>query len=153
MTIGHVRRALGDPPPFVQPQSKGKPADEDEPEDDVNSLTSSDDGDAGDPDTRSPCGGCSKRITPGSEYWRDNGLAYHNYCVPLAKTRPLNPTQAAQAAPQQGGKLLVGFGIQLGAGRGEKAPSPTPASDDQGTLERPLARLARECREARERHG
>ena len=52
-----------------------------------------------DDDPRAPCGGCSKRITPGSEYWRDDGRAYHCNCVPLATTRPLNPTQAAQAAP------------------------------------------------------
>ena len=104
-------------PPFVQPQSKGKTADEDEPEEHVTSLTSSDDGDAGDPDTQFTCGGCSKRIAPGSEYWRDNGLAYHNGCVPLATTRPLNPTQTAQAAPQQARRLVVGVGVQLGTGR------------------------------------
>ena len=150
-SIGHVRRALGDPLPFVQP--KARDADEDEPEDDVTSLTSTDYGDVGGPDTRPWCGGCSKGIMPGSEYWRDNGLAYHNNCVPLATTRPLNPTQAAQAAPQQAAALVAGVGVQLGAGKGEKAPSPTPASDDQGKPERPLARLARERREARTRNG
>ena len=68
-------------------------------------------------DTRARCGGCSKRITPGFEYWRDDGRAYHNNCVPLATTRPLNPAQAAQAAPQQAGKLLAGESVQLGTGR------------------------------------
>ena len=70
------------------------------------------------PDTRAQCGGCSRRITPRSEYHRDDGKAYHNNCVPLATTRPLNPAHAAQAAPQQAGKLLAGMGgVQLGAGR------------------------------------
>ena len=70
-----------------------------------------------DPDTRARCGGCSKRITPGFAYWRDDGRAYHNGCVPLATTRPLNPAQAAHAAPQQAGRLVAGVGVQLGAGR------------------------------------
>ena len=152
-SIGHIRRAHGDPPPFVQPQSKGKTADENEPEEDVTSLTSSEDGDAEDPDTQSTCGGCSKRIAPGAEFWRGNGLAYYNNCVPLATTRPLNPTQAAQAAPQQGVKLLAGVGVQLREGKGEKDPSLTLASDDHGKPECSLARLARERREARSRNG
>ena len=70
-----------------------------------------------DPDTRTACGGCSRRITPGYAYWRDDGRAYHNNCVPLATNRPLNPAQATQAAPQQAGKLLAGVGVQLGTGR------------------------------------
>ena len=117
VTIGHVRRAHGDPPPFVHPQTKGKPADEDEPEEDVKSLTSSDDGDAGDPDTRAQCDGCSGRIQPGVEYWRDDGRVYHNGCLPMVTTRPLNPAQAAQAAPQQSGTRLAGVSVQLGTGR------------------------------------
>ena len=48
---------------------------------------------------------------------RDDGKAYHNNCVPLATTRPLNPAQAAQAAPQQAGKLVAVNPVQLGAGR------------------------------------
>ena len=62
---------------------------------------------------------CSRRITPGSEYHRDDGKDYHNNCVPLATTRPRNRPQAAQGAPQQAGKLLAGVGVQLG--RGEAA--------------------------------
>ena len=65
---------------------------------------------------RWPCGGCSRRITPGSEYHRDDGNAYHNNCVPLTTTRPLNPPPTAQDAPQQAGKLLAGVGVQLGTG-------------------------------------
>ena len=117
VTIGHVRRAHGDPPPFVQPQTKGKPADEDEPEEDFTSITSSNDGDAGDPDTRAQCDGCSRGITPGREYYRDDGNAYHNNCVPLTTTRPLNRPQAAQVDPRQAGKLVAGVCVQLGAGR------------------------------------
>ena len=70
-----------------------------------------------DHDTRGRCGGCSRRITSGSEYHRDDGNAYHNNCVPLTTTRPLNPPPTAHAAPQQGGKLLAGVGVQLGTGR------------------------------------
>ena len=70
-----------------------------------------------DHDTRARCGGCSRRITSGSEYHRDDGNAYHNNCVPLATTRPLNPAQAAHAAPQQAGRLVAGVGVQLGTGR------------------------------------
>ena len=135
-SIGHVRRALGDPPPFVQPKARD-----------------ADDSDDGEPDTRTLCAGCSKRITPGAEYWRDNGLAYHNGCVPLATTRPMNPTQTAQAAPQQASTLVAGVGVQLGAGTGEEAPSPTQANVDPGKPERPLVRAARERREARARNG
>ena len=134
----HLNCVLGiPPPPFTW--KTDKPADP---------LDKADEA-----DTRSQCGGCSKRITPGSEYWRDNGLAYHNNCVPLVTTRPLNPTQMAQAAPHQGGKLLAGVGVHLGAGKGEKDPSLAPASDDYGKPERPLARLARERKEVRERHA
>ena len=100
-SIGHVRRAHGDPPPFVQPKT-GQPAALDE---------------ADAPDTRAQCGGCSRRITPGSEYHRDDGNAYHNNCVPMTTTRPINPPPTAQDAPQQAGKLLAGVGVQLGAGR------------------------------------
>ena len=74
-----------------------------------------------DPDTRARCGGCSRRITSGSEYHRDDGNAYHNNCVPLTTTRPLNPPPTAQCAPQQAGKLLAGVGVQLGAGRPQNA--------------------------------
>ena len=137
-SIGHVRRALGDPPPFVQPKM-GQPAAEAAEPDEA--------------DTPTPCAGCSRRITPGAEYWRDNGLAFHNGCVPLATTRPLDPTQTAQAAPQQDSTLVAGVGVQLGAGTGEEAPSPTQANDDQGKPEHPLARLARDRREARARNG
>ena len=101
-SIGHVRRALGDPPPFVQPKTRQRAAEADA---------------LDEPDTRAQCGGCSRRITPGAEYWRDDGRVYHCNCVPLTTTRPLNPAQAAQAAPQQAGKLLAGDGVQLGTGR------------------------------------
>ena len=102
-SIGHLRRALGDPPPFVQPPSKGQPAN---------------DSDDGEPDTRTPCGGCSRCITSGYAYWRDDGNAYHNNCVPLTTTRPLNPPPTAQGAPQHAGKLVAGvWGVQLGMGR------------------------------------
>ena len=137
-SIGHVRRALGDPPPFVQPKTGQPTAEADALEED---------------DTRTQCGGCSRRITPRSEYWRDDGRAYHNGCVPLATTRPLDPTQTAQAAPQQASTLVAGVGVQLGAGTGEVAPSPTQANDNQGKPEHPLARLARERREVRARNG
>ena len=137
-SIGHVRRALGDPPPFVQPKTGQPSAEADVLEED---------------DTRTQCGGCSRRITPGSEYWHDDGCAYHNGCVPLATTRPMNPAQTAQAAPQQTSTLVAGIGVQLGTGTGEEAPPCAPASDDQGKPERPLARLARERREARARNG
>ena len=70
-----------------------------------------------DHDTRARCGGCSRRITSDSEYHRDDGNAYHNNCVPLTTTRPLNPPPTAHAAPQQAGKLLAGVGVQLGTGR------------------------------------
>ena len=100
----HRNRILGiPPPPFTW--KTGKPAD---------ALDKADEADA--PDTRAQCGGCSRRITPGSEYRRDDGNAYHNNCVPLSTTRPLNRPQAAQEAPQQAGKLLAGVGVQLGAG-------------------------------------
>ena len=146
-------RPRGSLPPSSSLQTKGKPADEDEPEEDLTRVNSSDDNDDGEPDTRTPYGGCLRHITPGSEYWRDDGNPYHNGCVPFVTTRPLNPTQTAQATPQQASTLVAGLGVQLGAGKGEEAPSPTPASDDQGKPERPLARLARERREARERHA
>ena len=122
-SIGHVRRALGDPPPFVQPKT-GQPADPldkadqaDEPAalDKADEPAALDEADA--PDTRAQCGGCSRRITSGSEYHRDDGNAYHNNCVPLATIRPLNPAHADQAAPQQAGKLVAGVGVQLGMGR------------------------------------
>ena len=101
-SIGHVRRALGDPPPFVQPKT-GQPAAEDDALDEA--------------DTRAQCGGCSRRIRPGYEYHRDDGNAYHNGCVPLATTRPSNRPQTAQVAPQQAGKPLAEVGaVQLGAG-------------------------------------
>ena len=102
-SIGHVRRALGDPPPFVH-QNTRQGAD---PLSDEN-----DDDEADEPDTRVQCGGCSRRITPGSEYHRDDGKDYHNNCVPLATTRP----QAAQVAPRRAGKLLAGVG-PVGAGK------------------------------------
>ena len=41
-------------PPSSSRNRRASPPTRNEPEDDVNSLTSSDDGDAGDPDTRSP---------------------------------------------------------------------------------------------------
>ena len=150
-SIGHVRRALGDPPPFVQPKT-GQPSAEADPlEEDDGDETEADALD--EPDTRTQCGGCSRRITPEAEYWRDDGRAYHNGCVPLATTRPLDPTQTAQAAPQQASTLVAGVGVQLGTGTGEEAPPPTQANDDQGKPERPLARLAWERREARARNG
>ena len=84
-----------------------------------------DDGDEPDepdnPDTRARCGGCSRRITAGSEYHRDDGNAYHNGCVPLTATRPRNRPQAAQVGPRQAGKLVAGVGDQLGAGRHQNA--------------------------------
>ena len=95
------------PPPFTW--KTGKPADP------LDKADEADEADA--PDTRSQCGGCSRRITSGSEYHRHDGNAYHNNCVPLATTRPLNPAHAAQAAPQQAGKLAAGVSVQLGAGR------------------------------------
>ena len=125
-SIGHVRRAAGDSPPFVQP--KARDAAEDEPEEELTDGNSSDDHDDGEPDTRTPCGGCSKRITPGSEYWRDDGRAYHNGCVPLATTRPLDPTRTAQAAPQQASTLLAGVGAQGQAKRPLLQPRPTTTS-------------------------
>ena len=72
------------------------------------------------PDPRPQCGSCSKRIAQGYAYWRHDGRAYHNNCVPLSTTRPLNSSQAAQAAPQQAGKLVAGvLSVQLGAGRAQ----------------------------------
>ena len=68
-------------------------------------------------DARVSCGKCAKRITPGVEYWRDDGNPYHNNCIPLATTGPLNPAQTAQTAPQQARTLVAGVGVQLGAGR------------------------------------
>ena len=152
-SIGHVRRATGDPPPFVQPQSKGQPDAEDEPEEGTPAGRPADEDDDGEPDTRTPCGGCSRRITPGSEYWRSDGRCYHVNCVPLATTRRMNPTQTAQAGPQQPSTLLAGVGLQLGAGTDAEAHPPTPAKDDQGKPECPLVRAARERREARARNG
>ena len=104
-SVGHVRRALGDPPPFVHPKTR-------------QTAGPLDDGDNPDaPDPRARCAGCSRRITAGSEYRRDDGKAYHNNCVPLATTRPLNPAQTGRDAPQQAGKRVAGVGVQLGAGR------------------------------------
>ena len=111
-SIGHVRRAHGDPPPFVQPKT-GQPAALDK-ADEADEPAVLDEADA--PDTRAQCGGCSRRITSGSEYHRDEGNAFHNNCVTLATIRPLNPAPAAQAAPQQAGKLVAGVGVQLGTG-------------------------------------
>ena len=134
-SAAHGRRVLGIPHPDERPvkTQHGNPVAE--------------------ADTQPQCGGCSQRIKPGHAYWRDDGCAYHNGCVPLATTRPLDPTQTAQAAPQQASTLVAEVRVQLGAGKGEEAPYPTPASDDQGKPERPLARLARERREARDRHA
>ena len=107
-SIRHRNCVLGiPPPPFTW--KTGKPADP------LDKADEADEADA--PDTRAQCGGCSRRITPGSEYHRDDGNAYHNNCVPLTTTRPLNPPQTAQDAHQQAGKLLAGVGVQLGAGR------------------------------------
>ena len=104
-SIRHRNCVLGIPPPAFNRKT-------DQPADDA------DDADALDaPDTRARCGGCARRITPGSEYHRDDGNAYHNNCVPLTTTRPRNPAQAAQGAPQQAGKLVAGVGVQLGTGR------------------------------------
>ena len=103
-SIGHVRRALGDPPLLVQPKT-GQPAALDK-ADEADEPAVLDEADA--PDTRAQCGGCSRRITSGSEYHRDDGNAFHNNCVLLATTRPLNPAQTSQAAPQQAGKLVAG---------------------------------------------
>ena len=103
-SIRHRNCVLGiPPPPFTWKISQ--PDDDDEPD----ALD--------EPDTRAQCGGCSRRITPGSEYHRDDGKAYHNNCVPLTTTRPLNPLPTAQDAHQQAGKLLAGVGVQVGTGR------------------------------------
>ena len=121
-SLGHVRRALGDPPPFVQPKT-GQPSAEADPlEEDDGDETEADALDK--PDTRTQCGGCSRRITPEAEYWRDDGRAYHNNCVPLETTHPLDPTQTAQAAPQQASTLVAGVG---GRAQGQaKRPLPQP---------------------------
>ena len=88
-SVGHVRRAMGDPPPFVHPKTRKG----------AGPLSDDDDDDEAD--------------EPGFENHRDDGRAYHNNCAPLAATRP----QTVQAAPQQAGKLVAGVGVQLGMGR------------------------------------
>ena len=121
---GHVRRALGDPPPFVHPKTRRRAGRLDDDDDDDEADEAGEAGEAGDgdkPDTMTRCGGCSRRITPGSEYHRDDGKAYHNNCVPLTTTCPRNRPQTAQVAPQQAGKLVAGVGVQLGAGRPQNA--------------------------------
>ena len=136
-SVGHVRRALGDPPPFVHPKTrKGTNAliddEPDEPDE------------ADEPDTRVQCGGCSRRITPGREYHRDDGKAYHNGCVPLATTRPRNRPQAPQVDPQQAGKLVAGVGASRWAREGHRMPSGSDATKEGELLRRhrPEARRA-----------
>ena len=109
-SLRHLRCVLEGPPPASG--STGKTRKGAGP---LDAGDAADDADEPD-DTRTQCGGCSRRIAPGFEYHRDDGRAYHNNCVPLATTRPLNRPQTAQAAPQQDGKLLVGVGVQLGTG-------------------------------------
>ena len=114
----HRNCVLGIPPPAYSWKT-GKPADEDQPEDEPTAVQDDSFDGEQDADTRTPCGGGSRRITPGSEYWRSDGKAYHNGCVSLATTRPLNPPQTAQAAQRQAGKRVAGTGVQLGAGRAQ----------------------------------
>ena len=126
-SLRHRNCILGIPPPpyswktgrsaDLPEEDDGDDAEADGLEEDVG-ANAGDEADAPDEaDTRTQCGGCSRRITPRSEYWRDDGRAYHNGCVPLATTRPLNPAQAAHAAPQQAGKRVAVVGVQSGAGR------------------------------------
>ena len=113
-SLRHRNCILGIPPPPYSWRT-GQPADAPAEAD----ALEEDDGDDAEADaleeddTRTQCGGCSRRITPKSEYWRDDGRAYHNGCVPLATTRPLNPAQATHAALQQAGKRVA----VVGAGR------------------------------------
>ena len=111
----HRNCVLGIPrPPFTW--KTGKPADPLDKADEADPLDKADEA-----DTRSQCGGCSRRITPGSEYHRDDGRAYHNNCVPLATARPRNRPQTAQGTPQQAGKLVAGVRRQLGTWEGVNA--------------------------------
>ena len=117
-SVGHVRRALGDPPPFVQPKTRQRAGRLDD-DDEADEADEAGDGDK--PDTMTRCGGCSRPIESGFEYHRDDGKAYHNGRVPLTATRPRNRPQAAQGAPQQAGKPIAGIDVQLGAGRPQNA--------------------------------
>ena len=86
-SAAHGRRVLGIPHPDGRP---------------VKTQHGNSAAEAAEADTQPRCGGCSRPITPGHAYWRDDGCAYHNGCVPLATTRPLDPTQTSQAAPPAG---------------------------------------------------
>ena len=115
-SLGHVRRALGDPPPFVHPKTRqgdGPLSDDDDENDDDEADVGAALKSPNNPDLRVQCGGCSRRIEPGFEYHRDDGKDYHNNCVPLATTRP----QAAQGAPRRAGKLLAGVRRPVGRGK------------------------------------
>ena len=114
-SIRHLRCVLEGPPPSGSTRKTRRPADPLDKADEADQPAALDEADEA--DTRARCGGCSRRITPRSEYHRDDGKAYHNNCVPLTTTRPLNPTQTAQAAPKQAGKPVAGVRVQLGAGR------------------------------------
>ncbi len=116
-SVGHVRRGMGDPPPFVHPKTRkgAGPLSDDDDDDEADEADEAGDGDK--PDTRARCAGCSRRSEPGFENHRDDGRAYHNNCAPLAATRP----QTVQVAPRQAGKLLAGVSVQLGPGRPQDA--------------------------------
>ena len=115
-SLWHLRCVLEGPPPTsgsTRETRKGaSPLNDDDDDDD----DEADDGDK--PDTRSQCGGCSRRITSGFEYHLDDGRAYHNNCVPFATTRTLNCPQTAQGISQQAEKFLAG---ELGTGRPQNA--------------------------------
>ena len=119
-SLRHLRCVLEGPPAFSGStretrQCAGPLDDGDEPDE------PDEPDEADNPDTRAQCGGCSRRITPGSEYHHDDGKAYHNNCVPLNTTRPLNRPQTAQVARRQAGKLVAGVVVQLGTGEPQNA--------------------------------
>ena len=122
-SMRHLRCVLEGPPASSgstrKTRQRAGPLDDDDEPDEADEAA---DGDKpGKPDTWAQCGGCSRRITPGSEYHRDDGKAYHNNCVPLTTTRPLNRPQTAQVARRQAGKLVAGVSVQLGTGEPQNA--------------------------------
>ena len=85
-SVGHVRRALGDPPPFVQPKT-GQPAD-----DEPNEPTSKPPG---------PCvvHDCENRRMGGTGDGRMHCPDHQHYARPALPGRPTDRAEALEPAP------------------------------------------------------
>ena len=124
-SIGHVRRALGDPPPFVKPKAR-----------DAGGLESEDAGRHADElhaePPANPPGPC---VVGGCPNPRQGGTGHARMHCPdhqaFARPEPFSYATARAAAPD---------------------PAPCPADGENGQ-EGPIARAARARREARARHG